>query len=318
MKSHCTLLILTYKGKHHLEHLLPTVKRAINNTPNYRIDVLIIDNGKDKPTEEFVTTNFPEYKFEFSPVNDYLFSLNTYVKNIESEFVFILNDDMKLHPDVLNETLPDIEKDKQLFAVTCNVRDWDDTYTAAYPRKLYYSRGWLSSKWEKDDNENKLRYTLYAGGGAAVFRTDIFNSLGGFDPLFRPAYAEDLDLGHNAWHKGYKIIYNFDAILYHREGGTIQDQFKADKLTQNIYKNQILWMVKDGNYPGFMFWFFILLPYRILTGWKVSKNSYLALLRSLPKIPFALIKRLNKNSKTVINDKQLIKILNSEYNETAQ
>ena len=316
MKAHCTLLILTYKGKHHLEFLLPTVKTAIENTPNYKIDVLIVDNGKDELTKKYVNTNFPNYKFEFSPVNDYLFSLNPYVKQIKTKFVFILNDDMKFHPEVLNQTIPIIEKDDSLFAVTCNVRDWDDTYTAAFPRKLYYSRGWLSSKWEKENYNNGLKFTLYAGGGAAVFRTKIFNQIGGFDSLYRPAYGEDLDLGHVAWHKGCKIIYNPKAILLHREGGTIHNQFKANKLTQNVYKNQILWMVKNCNYPTFLLWFLLLLPYRALTGWRINKNSYIALIKSLPKIPLALIKRI-KNQKHKINDKQLIKILNTEYeNET--
>ncbi|MBN2894201.1 MAG: glycosyltransferase [Bacteroidales bacterium] len=312
MNSHCTLLILTYKGKHHLEFLLPTVKTAIENTPNYKIDVLIVDNGQDEATRNYVSQNFPDYKFEFSPVNDYLFSLNSYVKKLKTEFVFILNDDMKLDEEVLNQTLPFLLKDKNLFAVTCNVRDWDDTYTAAFPRKLYYFRGWLSSKWEKENYENGLKFTLYAGGGAAVFRTSIFNEIGGFDSLLRPAYGEDLDLGHVAWHKGYKIIYNPKAILLHREGGTIHNQFKADKLTQNIYKNQILWMVKNGNYQGFLLWFLLLLPYRVLTGWKINKNSYIALLKSLPKIPLALIKRIKK-PKPQISDKQLMKILNTEY-----
>lgn len=318
MRPICTLIILTYKGKHHLEYLLPTVKTTIENTPNYKIDVLIVDNGKDEPTKKYVNTYFPDYKFEFSPVNDYLFSLNPFVKQIQTEFVFILNDDMKFHPEVLNQTIPIMLNDKELFAVTCNVRDWDNAYTAAFPRQLYYKKGWLTSKWEKEDYENKLKYTLYAGGGAAVFRTHIFNEIGGFDSLYRPAYGEDLDLGHVAWHFGYKIIYNPKAILLHREGGTIHNQFKADELTRKIYKNQILWMVKNGNYPGFLLWFLLLLPYRILIGWKLNKNLYVALLKSLPKIPLALVKRIKK-AKAKINDKQLMQILNTEYkNETTQ
>ncbi len=312
MQKLCTLLILTYKGKHHLEHLLPTVKTATDNTSDYKTDVLIVDNGKDETTKSFVKNNFPDYRYEFSPVNDYLFSLNPFVEKIKSEFVFILNDDMKLHPDVLNQTLSIISKDKNLFAVTCNVRDWDDTYTTAFPRKLYIKRGWMTSKWEKENYEACLKHTLYAGGGAAVFRTKAFNKLKGFDSLFRPAYVEDLDLGHRAWHAGYKIVYNPKAVLFHREGGTIHDQFKADKLTQNIYKNQILWMVKNGNFKGFLLWFLLLLPYRILTTRSVNENSNKALLMSLPKIPTALIKRFKK-PKAYINDKQLIKILNTEY-----
>lgn len=310
--SDCTLLILTYKGKHHLEYLLPTVRNCIEQTLDYKIDVLIVDNGCHEPTRDFVLQNFPEFRYEFSPVNDYLFSLNTFVEKIESQFVFILNDDMKLHSEVLNYTLPIIKKDEKLFAVTCNVTDWEGTISTAFVRELFYKRGWLYSRWNKENKDEKIRYTLYGGGGAAIFRTKVFNQLKGFDDLYRPAYCEDLDIGHKAWHQGYRIVYQPKAILYHREGGTINNQFKADKLTQKIYKNQILWMVRNGNHPKFLTWFLLLLPYRILTGWRVDKNSYIALLKSLSKIPKALFRR-SSSSKSKVNDKEIMKILNTEY-----
>jgi GT2 family glycosyltransferase len=317
MRLSCTLLILTYKGKHHLEHLLPTVKTAVENSPDYQIHVMIIDNGCDEGTKAYVNTNYPGYTYEFSPKNDYLFSLNPFVKKLNSEFVFILNDDMKLHPNVLNELLPVIDNDPELFAVSCNIRDWDDRYTAAFPSKLIQKRGWLSKEWIKDYDPDRLHFSLYGGGGAAVFRTRIFKELNGFDPLFRPAYAEDLDLGHRAWHMGYKSVYHPKAVLYHREGGTIKDQFKADRLTQKIYKNEILWMVKNGNYPGFLLWFLLLLPYRMIFGFRTGKNTYLALIKSLPKLPLAIFKRASK-PKAIIKDRQLTEILSRKYEYTIQ
>jgi len=310
MKS-CTILILTYKGKHHLEHLLPTVVETIENSANYKIDVLIVDNGCDETTKNYVKTNFPDFRYEFSPVNDYLFSLNHFVEKINSELTFILNDDMRLHKDVLNYILPVIAADKQLFAVNCRIRDWDDTCDTAFVRKLIVKRGWLQSSWTGSIAKD-IRYTLYGGGGAAVFRTEYFNALGGFDNLFRPAYCEDLDLGHRAWQMGWKIVFHPKAILFHREGGTIKDQFKANELSQRIFKNQILWMVKNGNYPNFLFLFFIMLPYRLLTGWRVNKNAYFALWKAVPKLIKAVKKR-KKLSKDTICDAELLKILDTTY-----
>ena len=173
----------------------------------------------------------------------------------------------------------------------------------------------MKSFYEKE-NDNKIRYTLYAGGGAAVFRTDEYNQLKGFDSLYRPAYCEDLDLGHRAWHQGYKIVYHPDAILYHREGGTIKDQFKADKLEQNVYTNQIAWMVRNGNTPFFLFSFLLLLPYRLLMGWRIGKNPYKALWRSLLKMPFALFRRFADPS-AKWNDEKIIKLLGTSYSGTS-
>ena len=80
-----------------MELLLPTVKAAIDHYKGSSIpDVMIVDNGSDESTRQFVQSKYPEYNYLFSPVNDYLFSLNAFIKQLPSEYVFMLNDDMKL------------------------------------------------------------------------------------------------------------------------------------------------------------------------------------------------------------------------------
>ncbi|MCB0429377.1 MAG: glycosyltransferase [Flavobacteriales bacterium] len=312
-KSTCTILVLTYKGKRHLLHLLPTLEDAMNRAlPFCETDVLIVDNGNDAPTREFVEEEFPQYKLVAAPANDYLFSLNGFVSDMKSEFVFILNDDMKLHPDVLFHLIPVMQKDPGLFAVSCNVMDWEGINETAAPRTMSVGKGWMTSGWDLDDQVSGLRYTLYGGGGAAVFRTGMYNRLGGFDPLYRPAYCEDLDLGHRAWKQGWKIVYHPEAILYHRDGGTIKEQQKSDELSIGINRNKILWMVRNGDSGGFLFWFFLLLPVRLLLGWRLGKNSYLALLKALPRLRLAVKKRL-KNGGAVWKDDQISALLGQPY-----
>jgi GT2 family glycosyltransferase len=307
----CTILILTYKGKHHLELLLPTVRVAIDHYQGtVNLDVLIVDNGSDEVTRQFCESNYPGYRYMFSPVNDYLFSLNAFIKQLHSDYVFMLNDDMKLEKNVLNELIPLMEKDKDLFAVTCRIMDFEGTYTASAVRIIKYTRGWIYNHY-LNPGETELKYTLYPGGGAAVFRTAYFNSLEGFDPLFRPAYAEDLDLGTRAWQRNWKTLYHPDAILYHREGGTINDQFKKDKLEQTIYKNHILWMIKNGRYPGFIFWFLVKLPYRIVYNFLNNKNQYHALLQALRTGGSAFRKR--KTTGILAKDREWTGNLNMTY-----
>jgi GT2 family glycosyltransferase len=307
----CKIFILTFKGKHHLELLLPTVRESI---ANYRgkgqIDVMIVDNGRDEATREFSQTHFPEFHFEYSPRNDYLFSLNGYIHRLDAEYVIILNDDMRMEKEVLNELIPMISRDSSLFAVTSKIMDWDGMYTASAVRTARYKRGWVYSYF-LNPSETQTKYTLYPGGGAAIFRTSYFNQLNGFDPLFRPAYYEDADLGVRAWQEGWKTLYHPKAILYHREGGTINDQFKKNRLEQNIYHNQILWMIKNARYPGFLGWFFLLLPYRMILYFFNSRNHFKALIRSLVKIPSALLKRKEGSGRK--NDKEWLIMLNQPY-----
>ncbi len=308
----CTILILTYKGKHHLELLIPTVREAVGN---YRgtaeINVMIVDNGCDELTRQFVNSNYPEINYLFSPVNDYLFSLNPFIRDLSSDFVLILNDDMKMERNILNEIIPLMEADESLFSVTCRIMDFDGNITVSGVRQARYSRGWMYHFY-LGSAENQTKYTLYPGGGAAIFRTKQYNQLNGFDELYRPAYSEDTDLGIRAWQRGWKIIYHPPAILFHREGGTIKDQFKKNKLDQMINRNHIFWMIKNIRYPGFFFWFMALLPYRILKAKKNNTNLYQAFRESLPLLPSLISKRW-AGDKSVVADKKWLPCLNQEY-----
>ncbi len=307
----CTILVLTYKGKHHLELLLPTIKQAIENFRGEEsIDVLIVDNGSDELTKEFVLSQYPNFRYEFSPDNDYLFSLNRFVKALSTDYLLMLNDDMKLDENVLNLLLPCIEKDKSLFAVTCRIMDFEGKYTASAVRAARYTKGWMYNAY-LDPSETEIKYTLYPGGGAAVFRTEYFNALDGFDPLFRPAYCEDTDLGIRAWQQGWSSIYYPAAILYHREGGTITDQFKKDKLEQTINKNKILCTLKNTRFPGFLFWFYILLPYRIIRSLVKDKIMFNAWKLSFKQFPQALAKR--RSARVLVMDPEWIGLLNKPY-----
>lgn len=307
--SDCTIVILTYKGKHHLEYLLPTVRTAIHSySGNAVIDVLIVDNGCDIPTKEYANTNFPEFTYSFSPVNDYLFSLNSYVANISSEFVFIMNDDIKLDSQIFNRILPVINADESIFAVTCRFLDWETELSASAVRTATYHKGWFHHKY-LDTNESEIKYTLYPSGGGAIFRTQMFNQLNGFDNLFYPGYSEDTDLGIRAWQNNWKVVYAPSAYVYHREGGTMKEYFINDKLDQMISRNHILWMIKNVRIPGFLFTFFLWLPYRIVYNYFKNRNLYKAILQAIPLMPKAIQKRYSWNAR--VKDRTWMAMLNT-------
>ncbi len=308
----CTLIILTYKGLEHLKLLLPTVRAAIANSPDYQIEVQIVDNGPDDGTPAFVQAHFPEFDHHFAAANDYLFSYNLSVARANSPFVFLSDNDMRFHPEVFNETLGIIRADERLFAVTCNVMDWEGTTTTAGVRVAQYKAGWLDNHFVTPDAET-VRYTMYAGGGAAVFRTKTFNALGGFDPLFRPAYSEDKDIGYRAWQAGYQIVYAPKAVLYHREGGTFKEgQTHNPKRTQLIYRNNILWMLKNVRFPGFLTAFFARLPYRIWLHRRRDTDIYHALLQAVPLMGKALRAR-RRVATPLVPDAHIISHFNQPY-----
>lgn len=65
----------------------------------------------------------------------------------------------------------------------------------------------------------------YGSGAALLVRRDAFESIGGFDPLYEPAYYEDVDLCFRLRRAGYSVRFVPKAHVTHASGGsTLSDR----------------------------------------------------------------------------------------------
>lgn len=286
----CTLFILTYKGLEHLQFLLPTVQSLIESSPNYQIEVVIIENGQDFDSENWIKSSFPSFKFEFAPKNDFLFSFNSFVEKCASPYVFILNNDLRLSSEILNISLPYLEKDPNLFAVSCTMMDWEGNHLQEAVKVGKVEKGWLYLTTETELVDFP-KYSLNACGGASIYRTKMYNELGGFDPLYRPAYYEDTDLSHRAWNLGWKTINIPKAIVWHRTGGSWKSEKKKNALESMIHRNKIIGMVRNTRSKGFLPNFLVRLPLRLFTSFFTDRNFFNGIWLSLSRFPETLRKR---------------------------
>lgn len=286
----CTLFILSYKNLSHLQHLLPSVQELLEKSSIFSIEVVIIENGNDQEAADWVHRHYPRFQFDFSETNDYLFSFNSYLKKCTSPYSFVLNNDLRLSPNILNLALPLMQKDPQLFAVSCTLMDWDGAGIQEAVKTASLQKHWLYLKQEEKIDQN-IRYTFNACGGASIYRTLYFNQLGGFDPLYRPAYYEDTDLSHKAWNQGWKIINIPEAIVFHRTGGTWKSTSQQQERDSLIHKNKILGMVRNVQMPHFLFFWLLWFPIRLLKSLFADPAFRLGMFRALPWLPKAILSR---------------------------
>ncbi|MDD5677975.1 MAG: exopolysaccharide biosynthesis polyprenyl glycosylphosphotransferase [Kiritimatiellae bacterium] len=67
----------------------------------------------------------------------------------------------------------------------------------------------------------KLKYVDFIDTYSAAFKKTVFASLGGFDTSFPEANNEDVDFSYRLASKGYKLVFNPAAAVYHRHPATI-------------------------------------------------------------------------------------------------
>ena len=70
-----------------------------------------------------------------------------------------------------------------------------------------------------DSEFNYLKDADYCSGASiAVPLEDVWDDLGGFDPIYRPAYCEDSDLAFRIRAAGFRTLYSPHSELIHHEG----------------------------------------------------------------------------------------------------
>jgi GT2 family glycosyltransferase len=215
MRTVC-LAILNYNGVHHLEALLPTGCEAAKNYSG-RCTILVLDNRSVKTDVEWITKHFPTVEVVVAPQNDFLFSYNWLAENRSEDILIFLNNDLKLHPQFVPPLVRHFARD-DVFAVSATSRDWEDKGFTCGPTRLSSHHG--TYEWDYQRENQTLCHTLFTSGGFMAVERKKFLQLGGFNRLYWPGYAEDLDLCYRAWRKGWRSLFEPESIVWHRENGS--------------------------------------------------------------------------------------------------
>lgn len=283
------LLILNYNGTAHLQECLSTAVAAADRYEGGACTVVLVDNRSTDDSVAFTRRRFPSVEIAVAQANDCLFSLNDVVRARTEDLVVVLNNDMRFDAGFVAPLAAHFS-DPAVFAAAAAILTWDGASDTVGPRCAKLQRGWFHKWWS--DERQAPALTLEACAGAAAYRRRMFVDLGGFDVLYRPGYYEDLDLSYRAWARGWKIVYEPRSRAYHKESATMLARYGDSGKARLLYRNHLLFTVKNVGGPAFLLAFFLLLPYRVLSplvkGYRVPLAGFL---RALPKLPLALRRR---------------------------
>jgi GT2 family glycosyltransferase len=286
-RSAC-VLVLNYNGLEHLEACLSSLTLAAANAET-SCSIVLVDNQSTDDSVGFTRRRFPGVEVIVSPKNDFLFSLNAVARSRDEEILIVVNNDMRFDRDFVSPLLPHFSN-PAVFAVGAAILTWDGSSDTVGPRCARLDRCWFYKWWSDERQEAAL--TLDASGGAAAYRRSMFVELDGFDPLYRPGYYEDVDLSYRAWARGWTAIYEPRSRAYHKESATMISRYGEQGKARLLYRNHLLFTVKNIGGPAFLAGFLLLLPYRVLRplarGYRVPLAG---LIRALPSFPRAFLQR---------------------------
>jgi GT2 family glycosyltransferase len=282
------LLVLNYNGQEHLEDCLSSAVLAAGEWhPTCR--VVLVDNRSTDGSVAFARHCFPSVEVVVSPSNDFLFSLNAVAAARPEEIIIVLNNDMRFEKDFIAPLIARLDA-PGVFAAGAAIRTWDGSADTVGPRCARLAHCWFY-KWYRFDVQAPS-LSLDACGGAVAYRRSMFVALGGFDPLYRPGYYEDLDLSYRAWAQGWSIAYEPASLVYHKVSVSMVARFGETRQARTMFRNHVLFTAKNVGDAAFLAGFLLMLPLRALRPLLHGDSVPLVgILRALPRLPAALRRR---------------------------
>lgn len=284
-----SIVIPNWNGKRLLEKNLPSVIKACQEWGETDWEIIVVDDASTDESLIFLEENYPQVKVAVHQKNQrFAAACNTGVKKAKGEIVVLLNNDVSPKSDFLKPLVKHF-KDSKVFAVGCKEKNIEGGKIIYGGRGLgEFKRGFLVHWRAKDQNKTD---TLWASAGSMAVSREKWLSLEGMDKLFRPAYWEDIDLSWRARKKGWKILFEPKSIVNHHHETTNIPAFGKKQIKTFAYKNQFLFVWKNGDVKmigGHLFW----LPYHFLKT--ILVNDFLfwqGFFLALKQLPELLIKK---------------------------
>ncbi|NMB57053.1 glycosyltransferase family 2 protein [Candidatus Beckwithbacteria bacterium] len=251
-----SVVIPNYNGAKLLSKNLPKVIKACPHS-----EIIVVDDTSTDDSVKLLKTQFPQVVTIINKKNQrFGESCNIGVRQARGEIVILLNSDVVPSENFLKPLITHF-KDPKVFSVGCKEIEEINGQKVFSGRTIAEFKRGLWVHWKPTDQESQE--TFWTFGGSMAIDRQKFLDLGGFDKLFYPAYWEDFDLCLRAKEKGYKTIFEKEAIVYHNHETTNKIVFGLRAIEKMSMRNQILLVFKHARGVK-LFQHIIWLPYHLV------------------------------------------------------
>lgn len=206
-----SIIIITFNGNERLPRLL----LSINEIKNLCFEVIVVDDGSHVNPNEIIV-NLP-LNYSWRLINQ-VNSGRAVAKNVgaahaQYEFLWFLDDDMKINEDSLFHFIDHFQKLERSVCVGTTFEEGSEFDTDIQKFRCYLSEIWQRAL-EKLENPLSAQDLFLASANFAI-KKDMFVEIGGFNSTLKD--AEDLDLAYRLHLANIPIYYNLKAVGYHKD-----------------------------------------------------------------------------------------------------
>ena len=246
-------------------------------------EILVCDMASvQSPLKTFNPADYPNTRLLLSDKNlGFAGGNNWGMRQARGEFIFIVNNDTELTPDIIQKLLYPFSKNPIIGVVCPKIKYYADRsiiqYAGFRPMNMLTGRTSTIGDLEADRGQyNVAGPTQGAHGCAMMIKRDVVDKTGMFPEKFF-LYYEEWDWSMRIEKAGYLIWYQPEATIYHKESMSVgrENPVKAYYHT----RNRILFMRRNSSWIqllAFSFFFtFISLPKAMFSYVKNRQYSQL-------------------------------------------
>jgi glycosyltransferase involved in cell wall biosynthesis len=219
-----SVVVPTYNRLDTLSHVLPTL--LAQDLDSSRYEVLVCDSNSSDGTAEYLAKLHLEHRSVRHVAGDFsgrAAARNAGITSARGDVVLFNDADILASPTLLSTHLRRHRAQTGIAVVGLEVQV-KDLAEYAFKRDHPQARGHLHPPSRK-----RLSWLYFLTGNASVRRSDLLRA-GCFDESFTGYGHEDLELGYRLQRNGVKILYEPQAVSYHCQDVSYEDQKEKMRL----------------------------------------------------------------------------------------
>lgn len=228
-----SIIVLSWNGLPYISKCVSAISSQISG----HSEIILVDNGSSDGTVPFVRSHFSYIRVIENASNTGVSNgWNIGINHSKGKFLYFINQDVYLKDGWLNEMRRAMESDDKIGIAGCKLLyPGERTIQHAggriiFPQFLTKHIGLGEHDIGLYDKENEVDYVT---GAAFCVRDVVFKKIGTFDPIFFPAYCEDLDFCLRARSSGFKVMYIPHAVAIHHHSSSLG----RDSYSKYYYKH---------------------------------------------------------------------------------
>lgn len=212
---------------------------AVQKYPN--IKIIIVDDGSDDGTSEYLSDSFPETVILKGNGNlwwtgSLYWGVSEILKKAKkNDFILTLNNDCTFGRDYIQILVKTALKNDRTIVGSLVINELNKLEIIDAGVKIDWAKGKLIALGPKiitQLTKNKTFQdnidTLSTKG--TLYPIDVFAKIGNFDKLHLPHYASDYEFACRAINSGFKLLIDYTAIIYNNPEHTGLGMIVPDKI----------------------------------------------------------------------------------------